>query len=354
MSGPRIGRIGDLTGATSSSGGGNSSGRRIATLRDIGSSSGPSHGHRAPASHDDDDDDDDEDEGDPQTFFAGGGQNSGISIEGPGRGRGAGQPGGDVVRDLLERAARGGPAPEAAPRSTVFSGGGHLLGGEDFDSRYIPDAENPDEEPAIRRITFWRDGFSVEDGDLLRYDDPQHAGVLAELHAGRAPPSILNIEVGQPVELRIAKRTHENYVPPPNRPTAAFTGSGNRLGSPVPGATPSSAGAGMPGSFPSTSTPVPAAGGEDRASMQTRFEVDPNLPQTRVQVRLADGTRLTARMNLSHTVGDLRGFIDASRPENASRAYTVNMTFPNRVLDDEKQSIEKAGLANSVVVQRWV
>lgn len=31
---------------------------------------------------------------------------SGISIEGPGRGRGAGQPGGDVVRDLLERAAR--------------------------------------------------------------------------------------------------------------------------------------------------------------------------------------------------------------------------------------------------------
>lgn len=198
-------------------------------------------------------------------------------------------------------------------------------------SHYVADCphSDPDEEPAIRRITFWRDGFSVEDGDLLRYDDPQHAGVLAELHAGyvfflpryirrtltnlcsRAPPSILNIEVGQPVELRIAKRTHENYVPPPNRPTAAFSGSGNRLGSPVPGATPSSAGAGMPGSFPSTSTPAPAAGGEDRASMQTRFEVDPNLPQTRVQVRLADGTRLTARMNLSHTVGDLRGFIDA-------------------------------------------
>ncbi|KAJ7757846.1 hypothetical protein B0H14DRAFT_405784 [Mycena olivaceomarginata] len=28
-----------------------------------------------------------------------------------------------------------------------------------------------------------------------------------------------------------------------------------------------------------------------------------------IQVRLADGTRLIARMNLTHTVGDLRGFI---------------------------------------------
>lgn len=115
------------------------------------------------------------------------------------------------------------------------------------------------------------------------------------------------------MELRIAKRIHEDYVPSASPPAAAFSGSGNRLGSPVPGATSSSSGTGMPGSFRSTSTPTPAvdAEGQDRPAIQTRFEVDPNLPQTRVQVRLADGTRLTARMNLSHTVGDLRGFIDA-------------------------------------------
>jgi UBX domain-containing protein 1 len=27
-------------------------------------------------------------------------------------------------------------------------------------------------ELAIRRLTFWRDGFIVEDGPLMRYDDP--------------------------------------------------------------------------------------------------------------------------------------------------------------------------------------
>lgn len=41
-----------------------------------------------------------------------------------------------------------------------------------------------EEETAVRRITFWRNGFSVEDGELMRYDDPQHAEVLEELHEG--------------------------------------------------------------------------------------------------------------------------------------------------------------------------
>ena len=40
------------------------------------------------------------------------------------------------------------------------------------------------EETAIRHLTFWRDGFSVEDGDLRRYDDPAQAQILSEINAG--------------------------------------------------------------------------------------------------------------------------------------------------------------------------
>lgn len=82
-------------------------------------------------------------------------------------------------------------------------------------------------------------------------------------------------------------------------------------------------------------------------------------------------------MNLTHTVGDIRNFINAwvfchifgrglglfltahnclisrSRPENLSRAYTIGTTFPNRTLDDDSATIQGAGLVNSVVVQRW-
>lgn len=42
-----------------------------------------------------------------------------------------------------------------------------------------------------------------------------------------------------------------------------------------------------------------------------------------------------------------------SRPENNARPYTIGTTFPTRLLDDDTQTIEAAGLMNSVVVQRW-
>ena len=43
-----------------------------------------------------------------------------------------------------------------------------------------------------------------------------------------------------------------------------------------------------------------------------------------------------------------------SRPENHARPYVIMTTFPNKTLEDNGQTIEAAGLVNSVVVQRWV
>jgi len=40
------------------------------------------------------------------------------------------------------------------------------------------------EETVIRHLTFWRNGFQVEDGELLRYDDPQHSELLKEINDG--------------------------------------------------------------------------------------------------------------------------------------------------------------------------
>jgi UBX domain-containing protein 1 len=59
---------------------------------------------------------------------------------------------------------------------------------------------------------------------------------------------------------------------------------------------------------PSTSA---ASSARESESGGTRFAVDQTKPTTSVQVRLADGTRMVARMNLTHTVGDLRNFINA-------------------------------------------
>ncbi|KAJ7076643.1 SEP-domain-containing protein [Mycena belliarum] len=280
---------------------------------------------------------DDDSSGDEQETWFAGGERSGISVQNPGRGR---VPGGNLVRDLLRRAEEEGAAvPEGAqPQSTVFSGGGHMLGGEGVESSFIPGQSSQGaEETVTRRLTFWREGFTVEDGALMRYDDPANADVLAAIHAGHAPPSILNVRPGQRVDVQVTKRTDDDYVPPKPRP---FQGSGNRLGAPVPAARPATQAAA------SSST-------AERANITTRFEVDQSLPTTSVQVRLADGTRMVCRMNLTHTVLDLRNFISASRPENITRSYTIGTTFPNRTLEDDTATIESAGLANSVVVQRW-
>jgi UBX domain-containing protein 1 len=204
----------------------------------------------------------------------------------------------------------------------------------------------------IRHLTFWRNGFQVEDGELMRYDDPGHARILAEINSGLAPPSILNVRSGQRVDVRVAKRTQEDYVPP--KGTRTFGGAGQRLGGIVPGDSSSGGSVSMPGSFPSGSSATPRAFREAaKPSFGTKFEVDQSQPTTSIQIRLADGTRMVARMNLTHTVGDIRNFINASRPENLSRPYAIMTTFPNRILDDESATIQGAGLVNSVVVQRW-
>ena len=53
----------------------------------------------------------------------------------------------------------------------------------------------PEEETAIRHLTFWQDGFSVEDGELMRYDDPANEQILAEINSGCAslPSSLLTL-----------------------------------------------------------------------------------------------------------------------------------------------------------------
>lgn len=335
---PRVGRIGAWGSSNPSSRSG-----RIAGIQDLSSSV------NMPPSRGNDDGGDDEGEDQPQNFFAGG-ERSAISVEGPGR------RGNDLVKDILKKASQAGPSSSIATPSSsgAFTGGGHTLGSDEVPSEYIgdPDAEttaDTQEETAIRNITFWRDGFSVEDGPLLRYDVPENSRLLNEINSGHAPPAVLNVRLGQPVELRVARRINEDYVAAPKRPLAAFEGGGQRLGSPVPTIVGAAVPQTVPGAFPeSSSTGTPRSG----ASGPGRFEVDFNEPTTSVQVRLADGTRLVARMNLTHTVGDIRNFINASYPGASSQAYTIGTTFPNRTLNDDSVSIQDAGLKNCVIVQR--
>ena len=74
----------------------------------------------------------------------------------------------------------------------------HTLGSDETPSTYIPDPtstgaarhggqadeeeDEEEEEVAVRHLTFWQDGFSIDDGDLMRYEE--HRELLAAIQAG--------------------------------------------------------------------------------------------------------------------------------------------------------------------------
>ncbi|KAF7308923.1 SEP-domain-containing protein [Mycena kentingensis (nom. inval.)] len=335
----RVGRIGDWSQSSSSSS--RSSGpRTIGTIGGLAPQA-PSHGHGH--GHDHDHDDDSEDEEDDASkggehWFAGG-ERSGISVQNPETGprRERNTPGGNIVRDLLRRAAEAGPSRSQLPvERGAFSGGGNRLGSDEVESSFVPDpnAVDPANVPAVRHLTFWRQGYTIEDGPLMRYDDPQNAQLLSDIQQGLAPPQALNVAIGQRVEIIVGRRTNEDYVPP----RTTWGSGGNRLGAPVPGEG-------------SSSTPAPPPSAPSDANAPT---VDESQPIAQIQVRLADGSRFLARLNTTHTVADLRALINRSHSAHPTAgAYSLNTTFPTRELEDSMiVGPEGAKLGGAVVVQR--
>lgn len=63
---------------------------------------------------------------------------------------------------------------------------------------------------------------------------------------------------------------------------------------------------------------------------------------------------MVVQINLSRLVSDLRQYISTARPEYSALPFNLMTTFPNKVIENEKATIQEAGLANSSIVQRLV
>ena len=201
-----------------------------------------------------------------------------------------------------------------------------------------------------RTLTFWRDGFSVEDGPLMRYEDPANQEILQAIESGRAPLHLMNVEPGQPADVNVFKRMDEDYTPPKKK-FVPFGGQGQRLGSLAPGESvrPNPPAAPAPGPAPAPAAAAAAAA----AAAPLSVNIDSSEPTTNLQIRLGDGRRLISTFNHSHTVGDLYSFVEASGPESRSRNFVLQTTFPRKELQDRTQTLKDASLINTVVVQKW-
>ncbi|MBA0846488.1 hypothetical protein Goshw_002798 [Gossypium schwendimanii] len=273
--------------------------------------------------------DSDSDEG--QDYFTGG-EKSGMVVRDPSKHR-------DV--DSIFNQARQAGAVEGSddyfrPSSSntrSFSGTARLLSGET-----VAPPPPPPPEVVTHNITFWRNGFTVDDGPLRQLDDPANATFLESVMGSQCPKELEPADPRTKVDLHLFRRD-ENYSEPKRR-QSAFQGVGRTLGSSSPSPTPSESTAAA-GNI--TTAPAPSMG----------LVVDTSLPTTSIQLRLSDGTRMISRFNHHHTIRDIRGFIDASQPGGATNYQLQTMGFPPKQLTDLDQTIEQAGIANSVVIQKY-
>ncbi|TVY80803.1 UBX domain-containing protein [Lachnellula suecica] len=316
----------------------------IATLDSLNQASSSGHGGHA---HDDDDDSDDEDfnpDEEPRDLFAGG-EKSALAVQDPSKRNDPGK----VVKDILKKARANAARPggeSSAAAASRFRGSGMTLGSDDIPSRLIPDA-NPQAAttgPVQTRILhLWDDGFSIEDGELRRFDDPQNAADLQMIRQGRAPLHLMGVTTDQPVDVQLMKHG-EPYKPQP-KVYKPFSGGGQRLGSPVPGASSSTT---------TTATPATAPAASASSSVPEP-EIDNSAPSVSLRIQLGNGTRLPARFNTTQTIGDVYEFIARASSNADARPWVLATTFPSK--DHTDMSLMLSDVAEfkrgGNAVQKW-
>lgn len=243
----------------------------------------------------------------------------------------------------------GGDDDEPA-RPNFFSGRGMTLGGDDTPSTVVEDPQAAQQAQNLPRVSrtlhLWQDGFSIDDGELYRFDDPANAHTLALINQGRAPLALLGVQPGQEVDLQLNPHKDEKYVQPKQK-YKPFSGGGQRLGSPTPG--PSGSASSQP------AAPAAAAPPASTAASTPSMAIDESQPTIRLQIRLGDGSRLQSSFNTVHTIGDVHNYINSANSGSSSRRYVLMTTFPNKEHSDKSVALGdlpelKRG---GVVVQKW-
>ena len=156
----------------------------------------------------------------------------------------------------------------------------------------------------------------------------------------------MNVSRNQEVDVKLEQH-QEKYVAPKKK-YKPFSGGGQRLGSPTPGA----------GSSTYTdvaTTPATARASESAGGATPTVDVNESQPTITLQIRLGDGTRLSSRFNTTHTIGDIYSFVHASNTASRGRVWVLMTTFPSKELSDKE--VVLGDLAEfkrgGVVVQKW-
>ena len=196
--------------------------------------------------------------------------------------------------------------------------------------------DKKEEEVRIERVvTFYDNGFTVDDGPLR--DPSENQEFIEMIGRGMCPPELMHpgASARNPVKIDL-KRERRDWTPP--KGVKAFSGSGNKLEGAEGEGNDEGVGGGGDG------------GGKALEEMKP-WSVDEKEPTTSIQIRLRDGSRLVAKFNLSHTVAHIRDFIRQANGEASATRPLQLSGFPPEKLDDDSRTIGN-GLKGCVVQQK--
>jgi len=174
-------------------------------------------------------------------------------------------------------------------------------------------------------VTWYRNGFTVNDGPFRPTSDPLNKKFMDEMAAGRCPSELQGAS-DQPVHVALHDKRSEDFKEPPPPSYVAFSGAGNSLST-------------------GSSSAAAAAVQSDAGSVV----VDASKPKGKIQIRFHDGQKKAQEFNEDHTLRDLRNFCQQCV---GGQAMTIMGGFPPKPLTDDSVTLKAAGLMGAAVTTR--
>ncbi|XP_044301088.1 UBX domain-containing protein 2A [Varanus komodoensis] len=183
-------------------------------------------------------------------------------------------------------------------------------------------------------IKLWKNGFTVNDGELRSYKDTANQRFLDSIKKGELPLELQKICDKEEVDVKVDDKKDVEYTlrKPAFHP---FSGQGYRLGSATPRI------------ISKVERDV-----EETEKRKPTVVLNNSEPITRVQIWFADGTRIVQKFNISHRISHVRDFITNYDRQQGRSPFMLTTSLPFRELLNESLTLEQANLKNAVVVQR--
>lgn len=187
------------------------------------------------------------------------------------------------------------------------------------------------------KVIFWKSPpgqtlFSVNDGPLrgTGSDPADEAFLHAIREERRCPDELEMLCAGKEPVVDLVDKTSEEYKAPPKPKYVAFSGGGMSLG-------------GGERVTIDPSAPV--------QEVTYNFVLDESAKMTKLQLNFHDGSKIAQKFNLTHTVQDIRMFMESQKPMPFGTTFELRTAYDKTLLDNPSLTIADGKLKGESLMQ---